>query len=195
MENYLIALIEDPKWILEMHEADVRLYLAAHEEMSGRGMRFDAARFSDDMGYRNGSLFSPQLYREIFQPGLKRLCDFFHERGLFTVLHSCGNVNNLIPDIIRTGFDSLNPLEVKAGMDLLKLKRSYGEKLSFMGGIDARKMSDDEAVIAEEIGRKVVEAKKGGGYIFHSDHSVPDTVSLEQFKRIIELVFEYGGYE
>lgn len=158
-------------------------------------MSFDGARFSDDMGYRNGPLFSPRLYRELFQPGLKRLCGFFHERGLFTILHSCGNVNALIPDIIQTDFDSLNPLEVKAGMDLLKLKKEYGEDLCFMGGIDARMMSASEPIIVEEIRSKVTEAKKGGGYIFHSDHSVPDTVSLDQFKHIVELAFEYGSYE
>ena len=104
-------------------------------------------------------------------------------------------MNDLIPDFIQTGFDSLNPLEAKAGMDLLKLKKMYGEQLCFMGGIDARKMSDSEQIIAEEIRSKVGEAKKGGGYIFHSDHSVPDTVSLEQFKRIIELAFEHGRYD
>ena len=194
LENYLIALIEDPQWIREMHQADIRLFLEAYEEMTARGMHFDGARFSNDMGYRNGPLFSPQLYREIFQPGLERLCDYFHDRGLFTILHSCGNVNDLISDFIQTGFDSLNPVEVKAGMDLLKLKKMYGEQLCFMGGIDARKMSDSEQIITEEIRSKVGEAKKGGGYIFHSDHSVPDTVSLEQFKRIIELAFEHGRY-
>ena len=194
LENYLIALAEDPEWIREMHEADVRMFLAACEELSARGLRVDAMRFSNDMGYRNGPLFSPALYRELFQPGLERVCDLAHDRGMFTILHSCGNVIDLIPDIINTGFDSLNPLEVKAGMDLLGLKKRYGEKLCFMGGIDARAMSAPEEVIVAEIRTKVSAAKRDGGYIFHSDHSVPDTVSLVQFKRIIELVSEYGGY-
>jgi len=192
MKNYLIALAEDPEWVREMHEADIRMYLAAYEEMASVGMSFDGARFSNDMGYRNGLLFSPKLYRELFQPGLKKLCDFLHDRGLFTILHTCGNVNVLIPDLIQTGLDSLNPLEVKAGMDLLELKKKYGRDLCLMGGIDARKMSADEETVAEEIRGKVMEAKRGGGYIFHSDHSVPDTVSLEQFRRIIELAFKYG---
>ena len=193
-EKYLIALADDPEWIREMHEYDVALYIAAHEELVSHGFAIDAARFSSDMGYRNGLLFSPEVYRALFKPGLERLCDYFHVRGMFTILHSCGNVSELIPDIIETGFDSLNPLEAKAGMDLLGLKKRYGDRLSFMGGIDARAMSADEAVVAAEIRSKVSEAKRGGGYIFHSDHSVPDNVSLEQFKRIIELVFESGSY-
>jgi len=195
LENYLIAMVEDPEWVREMHETDVRFYLAAYEEMTGRGMEFDGARFSNDMGYRNGPIFSPKIYRELFQPGLKRLCDFFHERGVFTILHSCGNVMLLVPDIILTGFDCLNPLEVKAGMDLLDLKKDYGEKLCLMGGIDARKMSAEDAIIVEEIRTKVTAAKKGGGYIFHSDHTVPDNVSLKQYQRIVELALHYGSYE
>jgi len=192
--RYLMALAEEPHWVRDMHEADIRLYLSAYEEMAARGMRFDAARFSCDMGYRNGLLFSPRAYRELFQPGLKQLCDFFRERGVFNVLHSCGNVASLVPDIIGTGFDCLNPLEVKAGMDLLTLKRDYGRELCLMGGIDARKMSASAEAIEEEIRTKVTMAKKRGGYIFHSDHTVPDCVSLEQYRHVVRLAFRYGNY-
>jgi len=193
-EQYLMALVAEPEWVREMHEADVRLALAAYEELTGRGMQFDAMRFSCDMGYRNGLLFSPQVYRELFAPGLKRLCDFFHDRGMFNVLHSCGDVTTLVPDIIATGFDCLNPIEVKAGMDLARLKKQYGDQLCLMGGIDARKMSADPEVIEEEIRTKLTAAKRRGGYIFHSDHTVPDDVSLEQYRNVVRLAFRYGGY-
>jgi uroporphyrinogen decarboxylase len=89
----------------------------------------------------------------------------------------------------------LQPLEVKAGMDLVKLKRMWGDRLSFMGGIDVRAMADpDPAVIEREIAEKVSVAKAGGGYVYHSDHSVPDNVSFEQYQRVIELVRRYGSY-
>jgi len=193
-ENFLMALAAEPEWVREMHEADISLALAAFEEMTGRGMEFDAMRYSCDMGYRNGLLFSPHTYRELFQPGLKRLCDFFRERSMFNMLHSCGNVNELIPDILATGFDCLNPLEVKAGMNLLDLKKRCGDQLCLMGGIDARKMGADTAEIEEEIRTKVTAAKRGGGYIFHSDHTVPDNVSLEQYRRIVGMAFSYGNF-
>jgi uroporphyrinogen decarboxylase len=81
-------------------------------------------------------------------------------------------------------------------MDLVELKKQYGEVLAFMGGIDARKMGHpDPAVIEQEIATKVTVAKQGGGYIFHSDHSIPDNVSFSQYQRVIGLAHTYGTYD
>ena len=191
-EALLIALAESPAWIKEMHEADVTLHLAAVEELLSRGITFDAARFSADMGYSKGPLFSPRVYRQVFMPGFSRLCQFFHSRGIFCILHSCGNVRAFIPDLIATGFDCLNPLEVKAGMDLLSLKRDFGEALCLMGGIDAPGMSGPPEKVESDIREKLTQAKRGGGYIFHSDHAVPETVSLEQYTRVVAWAKQYG---
>jgi len=192
----LPALIEDPEWIYEIFQTHTELVLNCAEEMFSMGYGFDGAFVFDDLGYKNGVFFSTDIYKKVLQPHHKRLCDFFHARGLKVILHSCGNVKQHIPALIEAGFDCLQPLEVKAGMDVVELKKKYGDVLSFMGGIDVRKMSsEDPAVIEEEIRTKISLAKKGGGYIYHSDHSVPDTVSLEQFKRILDLVLQYGKYQ
>jgi uroporphyrinogen decarboxylase len=80
-------------------------------------------------------------------------------------------------------------------MDLPELKREYGDSLAFMGGIDVRAMANpDPRLIEEEISTKIPIAKEGGGYIYHSDHSVPNNVSFQQYCRVIELVKEYGSY-
>lgn len=191
-EALLTALADSPGWVREMHEADVALHLAAAEELLGRGVRFDAARFSADMGCCKGPLFSPRTYRDVFMPGFARLCGFFHARGIFSILHTCGNVRALIPDLIATGFDCLNPLEVKAGMDLLALKRDFGDVLCLMGGIDAPGMAGPPAQVERDIAEKLGFAKRGGGYILHSDHAVPETVSLEQFTRVVGWAKRYG---
>jgi len=97
--------------------------------------------------------------------------------------------------LIEAGFDCLEPLEVKAGMDLIELKKNFGDWLTFMGGIDVRAMAHlDPAVIEEEIRTKIPVAMKGGGYIFHSDHSVPHNVSFQQYEHTINLVKKYGTY-
>jgi uroporphyrinogen decarboxylase len=191
-EVLLTALAESPEWIRQMHEADVALHLAAVEALWCQGIHFDAARFSADMGYHKGPLFSPRAYREVFMPGFTRLCRFFHARGIYCILHSCGNVQALIPDLIATGFDCLNPLEVKAGMDLLALKRDYGDALCLMGGIDAPGMAGPPDRVERDIREKLSAARRGGGYIFHSDHAVPETVSLEQFTHIVAWAKQYG---
>lgn len=194
-ERLLIAMAEEPDWAKDMFDTSVQLIIDAAEEMMARGFEFDGAFLFDDMGYRNASLFSPRMYRELLKPAHTRVCDFFHSRGLKVILHSCGCVKGLVPDLIEAGFDCLQPLEVKAGMDLIELKKQYGDRLAFMGGIDVRKMSHpDPSVIEEEIRTKISFAKQGGGYIYHSDHSVPDDVSFQQYCRVIELVHKYGSY-
>jgi uroporphyrinogen decarboxylase len=80
-------------------------------------------------------------------------------------------------------------------MDLVQLKKDFGDELAFMGGIDVRAMANpDPGVIEREINTKIPFAKKAGGYIYHSDHSVPDNVSFEQYERTLQLVKQYGTY-
>ncbi len=194
-ERLLMAMAEDPEWVQDMFDTVADLFCAALDEMVGLGLQFDGCFVYDDMGYRNATLFSPAMFRRFEFPNHKRVYDCAWAHGLPCILHSCGNVNAFVPGLIEAGLACLQPLEVKAQMDLVQLKRDYGEKLSFMGGIDARKMSHpDPAVIEEEIATKVTAAKVGGGYIYHSDHSVPDNVSFEQYCRVIELVNKYGSY-
>ena len=90
----------------------------------------------------------------------------------------------------------MNPIETKAGMDLVELKQEYGDQLALFGGIDVRAMADpDPSVIEEEIKRKVPVAMKGGGYIYDSDaDGVGHDVSFQQYKRVIELVLKYGTF-
>lgn len=195
-ERLLMAMLDDPNWVRDMFSQVAQLAIDALEEMLSRGFEFDAVWLFDDMGYRNAALFSPRAYREISFPYHKKLCDFIHNKGLKVILHSCGNVMELVPQLIEAGFDCLQPLESKAGMDIFKLKKTYGDVLAFMGGIDVRKMADpNPCAIEKEIKTKFEVAMADGAYIYHSDHSVPDNVSFEQYKRVIELVHKYGKFE
>jgi uroporphyrinogen decarboxylase len=119
----------------------------------------------------------------------------FHELGMQTILHSCGCVKGLIPGLLDAGFDCLQPLEVKAGMDLLELKPRYGDRIAFFGGINTLLMEhEDDAEIEREIATKFAVAKKGGGYLYHSDHSIPTDVSLRKYRFVLECVKKYGAY-
>lgn len=194
-ENLLMAMASEPEWAQEMFDTCGQLLCDAFEDMIGHGFEFDGCFVYDDMGYRGGPLFSPAMFRKYEFPNHQRFYQLAKAHGLKTILHSCGNVTALVPGLIEAGLSGLQPLEVKAGMDLLQLKQDYGDVLSFMGGIDARKMADpNPAVIEAEIATKVTAAKEGGGYIFHSDHSIPDDVSWEQFKWVMELARKYGAY-
>jgi uroporphyrinogen decarboxylase len=84
-------------------------------------------------------------------------------------------------------------MEVKAGIDPLALKREYGDRLVLRGGFDVQKWPHPEEVEAD-IRAKLPQLMASGGYVFASDHSVPDNVSLEDYRRIIRLVREVGKY-
>ena len=194
-EELLVAMVTDPDWVRDMIMTRAELHVEMIKMMLEKGLEFDGAFFFNDMGYRNGLLFSPETYRRTHKEADEMVFSFCHEHGMPVILHSCGNVKELIPDLIEVGLDCLQPLEVKAGMDVRELKRLYGDKLAFMGGIDVRAMAHpDPSVIEEEIKSKFEVAKRGGGYIYHSDHSVPKDVSFHQYCRVIELVRKYGEY-
>lgn len=194
-ERCLMAMVEDPDWVRDMFMTDARVCAAIAEEVLGRGLEVDAGWIFDDLGFKLKGFFSPATYRELLMPAHKLICDVFKSRGKPMILHSCGYVTEFVPLFIEAGFDCLQPLEVKAGNDLVALKQQYGDRLAFMGGIDVRAMADpDPAVIEREIATKVPAAKAGGGYIFHSDHSVPDNVSFAQYCRVMELAAHYGKY-
>ncbi len=191
----LPLLLTDPDWIRDMVETIADMVIEMARILIREGYQFDAAFLYNNMGYRKAPFFSPKVYRELIKPADKRMFDFFHSLGMPVILHSCGNVAPLIPDLLDAGLDCLQPLEVKAGMDLVTLKREYGKDLSFMGGIDVRAMADpDPSAIEREIATKIPVAMKGGGYIYHSDHSIPNNVSFAQYCRTLELVRRYGQY-
>ncbi|MDD3699569.1 MAG: uroporphyrinogen decarboxylase family protein [Atribacterota bacterium] len=193
VEKLLMVLVDDPEWAKDMFNTVAEFLIRLHGFLEENGVICDGAFIGSDMGYRNTSLFSPQHYKELFMGADKMLCDYFHGKDMKVILHCDGNINNLVPFIIESGFDCLQPIEAKAGMDLINLKSLYGDKLSFMGGIDVGKMADP-VKIEEEIASKVPIAKKGGGYIYHSDHSVPNNISLQQYINVLELIKKYGKY-
>ena len=194
-ERLLIAVATEPEWVIDMYETNANLVIANYEMMVDGGFVFDGVFLACDLGYRSGTFFSPRHFEEQLHPTFERLFGYFGSKGLPVILHSDGRILEFVPYLVKEGLTCLNPLEVKAGMDVIALKREFGDRLAFMGGIDVRAMADpDPSVIEEEIKSKIPFAKRGGGYIYHSDHSVPNNVSFQRYCRVLELVKRYGVY-
>jgi len=194
LERMLIAMVEQPEWCQEMFTTALELQIALMEMLLEKGYEFHCYSFPDDLGYRGGLLFSPKTYREVLKPVHRRAVEWCHQHGIKVMMHSCGNITALLDDLIEVGIDGLNPFEVKAGMDVIAAKRKYGDRLVLQGGIDVRTWSDPDAVEAE-IAAKLPILKENGGYIFHSDHSIPDSVSLQDYLHVLELARRYGSYD
>ena len=192
-ETILIAMYEEPEWVRDMFDTYLDRCIAHFEKIWDAGYRFDCISWPDDMGYKNTTFFSNEMYRELLKPVHKRAVEWAHNKGIYAHLHSCGDIMTRIDDLVDIGIDALNPLEVKAGMDPLKLKREHGHELTLHGGINAVLWNDKDAIIAE-IDRMVPILKENGGYIFSSDHSIPNSVSLANFKAIVEEIKKVGKF-
>lgn len=192
-ENTLIAMMEEPELVTDIFDTYLKNNIALYNRIWDAGFRFDEMFWYDDMGYKGTTFFSPQMYRELLQPYHKKAVDWAHDHGIVAQLHSCGDISTLVKDIVATGVDALNPLEVKAGVDAVKIKKEYGDRLVLRGGINAVNWSDKDAVLAE-IDEKVPVLMENGGFIFSSDHSIPNSVSLENMKSIVARIKEVGKY-
>lgn len=192
-ENMLIGMYEEPEWVTDIFDTYLSTSLDLCQRILDAGYEFDGVKWYDDMGYKGAPFFSPNAYRELLKPYHKKAVDWAHERGLVTELHSCGFIEPLLDDVVETGVEMLNPLEVKAGMDPNKLKDKYGDKLAFHGGINAQ-IWDDIELVKAEMERIIPIMKEGGGYVFASDHSIPNSVSFENMTEIAKLAHELGKY-
>lgn len=192
-ERLLFALIEDPDWCCDMFSHELETNLALLDLVWDAGYRFDCITWPDDMGYKGTQFFSVDMYRALVKPFHKRAIEWAHAKGIKAHLHSCGDVNPFVPELIEIGLDALNPLEVKAGMNPAHLKAVYGKDLVFHGGINAV-LWDHPDQIRAEMERVILVMKQNGGYIFSSDHSVPSSVSLEDFRQIVALAKKLGSY-
>jgi uroporphyrinogen decarboxylase len=192
-EYMLIGMALEPEWIVDMVDTFSRVTVELQEILFAEEGKPDGVWYYEDMGFKHKPFFSPNMYKELIQPGHKRTIDYAKSLKLPVVMHSCGYVEPLLPGMLEAGIDCLQVIEIKAGMDLLKLYREYGDVLSFIGGIDVRALySNDRAVIDKELESKIPIVKAGFGYTLHSDHSIPRTVDYDTYRYFIERGMELG---
>jgi uroporphyrinogen-III decarboxylase len=138
--------------------------------------------------------FSPDYWRANFKPWVKAIAEYAHSKGLMVIYHGCGDVSKILGDYIEIGIDAMNPLEAKAGLDAVQLRKEYGQKLGMCGNSNMQVWeTGDKDLIREEVLRKL-NAAKDGKYIFQSDHSVASNISGHTYDYIVNLVREYGKY-
>lgn len=194
-EYMLMGMALDPAWIKDMVDTYSRLTIELMEILFAAEGYPDGIWFYEDMGYKQHPFMSPRMYREIILPGHIRTVQWAKGRGLPVIMHSCGYVEPLVPGMIEAGVDCLQVIEVKAGMDLLKLYRDFGDRLSFMGGIDVRVLyNNDKSEIDAELERKIPVVKGNYGYILHSDHSIPSNVTHDTYRYFIDRGLSLGAY-
>lgn len=195
-EYMLMGMALDPDWIKDMVDTYAQLNNDLMEILFAEEGEPDGIWYYEDMGYKEHPFMSPAMYKELIQPGHIKTIDYAKSRKLPVTMHSCGYIEPLLPGMIEAGIDCLQVIEIKAGMDLLKLHKKYGDVLSFMGGIDVRTLySNDKKIIDVELETKIPEVMKNFGYVLHSDHSIPNTVSYETYRYFVDRGLELGTYK
>lgn len=156
--------------------------------------RLDGMVIWGDVAYVNGMLFSPDYWRRHFRPIVAEQIRICHEAGLPVIYHGCGNATPIFDDFIDMGLDSYNPLEAKSGLDVVDLRKKHGHRMGFCGNMDVLAWANAPLeALRKQVLRKL-NAAKGGGYIFQSDHSVPSNISAERYEYVVGLVRTYGSY-
>jgi len=195
-QTLLMEMALDPELTQDMANTFAQLTVDLMEILFAEEGTPDGIWFYEDMGFKGRPFMSPDMYREILQPAHKKTIDYAHSRKLPVIMHSCGFVEPLLPGMIEAGIDCLQAMEVKAGMDLLRIYKNYGEKIALMGGIDVRPIGlNDLEGIRRELESKIPFVMQNNGYILFSDHSIPESTEYETYKYFLDLGRKLGTYK
>jgi uroporphyrinogen decarboxylase len=187
MENTLIDMAEAPEWVEQLLDAIVDFNLGNIEEVVTYDI--DAVMFGDDWGAQRGLLFSPRLWRRLIKPRIARMYGAVKQAGKAVFIHSCGKVQELFPELIELGVDVFNPFQPEV-MDLCGMKRQFGKRLSFYGGMSIQRILPfgTPQEVQDEAHRLMDEIGRGGGYIIAPSHDMPGDIPVENMVAFIEAV-------
>ena len=190
------SFVLDPDWVLDYGRVYTDFFKAHYAIVFEEAGLPDGIWIYEDLGYRNGLYCSPDKLSELIFPYYKEMVDFFHGYDLPVVLHACGGMTAGVPLVVEAGFDGLNPMEAKAGCDVLKFAEDYGDRIAFLGGLDARILeSGDRDRIRREVTNLLQGMKSlGARYVFGSDHSISTNIKLADFQYALEVYREHCQY-
>ncbi len=183
--DLLMDLVLRPVFVEELLEGITEVQLALARRFIALGV--DGGYFGDDYGAQTGLLFSPRMWRRLFKPRLARLFAVFREHALPVILHSDGQISEIIPDLVEIGVTVLNPAQPEV-LDHTWLKQSFGDTLAFYGGVSTQNVlpygSPGEVQMA--VGRCVHDlAGDATGLLLAPSHRLMADVPLENVDALL----------
>lgn len=186
-ENILADMLENECFVCRILEEILDYDL----KLIGRYIEFDVdcVHLNDDYGQQHGLIMGPQNWRKYFKPGIKTMAEMIHKAGKYVYMHSCGDISEIMPDLIEIGIDILNPLQPET-MDVFSLKKEYGNSISFHGGVSEQKVlaRGTQADVRTEVLEKLEKLGKRGGYICAPSQEITKDVSIENILEFIKIV-------
>jgi uroporphyrinogen decarboxylase len=187
MENLLTAMIDDPRFVHTLLDRLTEYYLAIIENVCRWSI--DAILFGDDWGHQGGLMMGPHLWREFIKPRITQLYQAAKARGKYVFIHCCGAVQELFDELIECGLDVFNPFQPEA-MDVFEMKKQFGDRLSFYGGISTQKTLPFGTVsqVRDETHRLLDEVGSTGGLIASPAHAIPADAKPENIAAMIQVL-------
>lgn len=199
-EDGLADFAADPDLIAHVMDRVLDLKVAFWEgAFRVLGDAIDVAAEFDDLGTQHSLFFSPETYRRLIKPRHAALFAAIHDLGRARVfLHSDGAIRTILPDLIESGVDILNPLQVSAdGMDSASIKREFGDDLVFWGGgVDTQNVlgSATPDGVRAEVRRRLDDLMPGGGFVFATVHNIQANVPAANLEAMLEALRDFGAY-
>jgi len=196
MDNFLVDLYTEPEKVECFADAFLQWRMESLVKIvEAVGDVVDVFRFADDLGMDQGPFMSAAVYRRLFKPRHKALCDYVKKHtNAFTCLHSCGSIYKLIPDLIEAGFDCLNPVQTDCmNMEPERLKREFGSEIVFWGGgCDSRKILNFGTVedVRQDVRRRIEIFSPGGAFVFCPIHNILPDVPPQNIVAMYEAARE-----
>lgn len=193
METALVKMLTDPEMFRAVIDRITKFYLDANEIFySATKGKLDAILIGNDFGSQRGLMVSPDAIREFVLPGTRRFIEQAKSYGLKVIYHSCGSIYDVIPDLISVGVDVIHPIQALAkDMEPARLKRAFGDRVSFCGGVDAQQLLINGT--PQQVKEKVMELKRifPTGLIISPSHEaiLPD-VDPANIEALFEAVQE-----
>ncbi len=189
-ENVCMAFYTQPELIHDILKTIGDTAFRVLDEVSG-AVQIDELFVHEDMAGKTGPLVGPAIIEEFIKPYYRRIWDLLQSRGarLF-VQDSDGNMNAVIPAFLESGINVMYPMEPAAGMDIVRLRETYGQRLAFMGGIDKHCLRQSKEAIIAELENKIPPMVRTGGCVLGLDHRIPNGTPIAHYRFYIEKVWE-----
>jgi uroporphyrinogen decarboxylase len=193
-ETFAKLFYQNRKFMQKVFDDHKKLAIETAKYMMDLGV--EALVVYDDYGYKTGPFISPKDFRHYVYPCLREFTRTCHNRGVKVLLHSDGNLNQILEDIVDAGIDALHPWEPQANMNIVEGKKKYGDKICVVGNVDPMYTLSDAPVefVREEVLKLLKNVAPGGGYILSSGHSVHPRVKYENLMEMMKTVQKYGKY-
>lgn len=186
------ATVDNPELIEALFEKIGKLVSSIFINAS-QMMNVGVLVMGDDMGYKSGTLFSPDFLRKYVFPWQKRCVEAAHSNKLPFVLHSCGNLKTVMDDLINdVGIDAKHSYE-DVILTVEEAKQLYGERIAIVGGIDMDFLArSTEEEVRKRVRRTLDRCAPGGGYVMGSGNSIANYIPIKNYMAMMDEVKKYG---